>query len=50
MESFRQFRKSMQESQDLGELLYFYKLEEQLKQDLSKLEKKYKKDGPKMKM
>ncbi|MHA0347011.1 Mbov_0400 family ICE element protein [Mesomycoplasma ovipneumoniae] len=40
MESFRQFRESMQKGQGLTEVFYYYKLENKLEQDLSKLEQK----------
>ncbi|WP_337892545.1 Mbov_0400 family ICE element protein [Mesomycoplasma ovipneumoniae] len=40
MESFSQFRKSIQESQNWGQFFYFYKLKNKLKQEISKLEEK----------
>ncbi|MDW2906576.1 hypothetical protein R7V41_03040 [Mesomycoplasma ovipneumoniae] len=40
MESFTQFHESMQKIHGLTEVFYYYKLEEQLKQNLSKLEQK----------
>ncbi|MHA0311834.1 Mbov_0400 family ICE element protein [Mesomycoplasma ovipneumoniae] len=40
MESFSQFRESMQKIHGLTEVFYYYKLEDQLKQNLSKLEQK----------
>ncbi|MDW2829958.1 Mbov_0400 family ICE element protein [Mesomycoplasma ovipneumoniae] len=40
MESFNQFRKSIQESQNWGEFFYFYELENKLEQEISKLEEK----------
>ncbi|WP_069096844.1 Mbov_0400 family ICE element protein [Mesomycoplasma ovipneumoniae] len=40
MESFSQFRKSIQESQNWGEFFYFYELKNKLKQKMSKIEKK----------
>ncbi|WP_258841361.1 hypothetical protein [Mesomycoplasma ovipneumoniae] len=40
MESFNQFRKSIQESQDWGEFFYFYELENKLKQEISKIKEK----------
>ncbi|WP_337904883.1 Mbov_0400 family ICE element protein [Mesomycoplasma ovipneumoniae] len=41
MESFMQFRKSIQHAQGLTEVFYYDKLENQLEQDLSQLEEKH---------
>ncbi|MDW2930475.1 hypothetical protein R7X80_01270 [Mesomycoplasma ovipneumoniae] len=40
MESFSQFRKSIQESQNWGKFFYFYELENKLEQEISKIEEK----------
>ncbi|MDW2892599.1 hypothetical protein R7W54_01285 [Mesomycoplasma ovipneumoniae] len=40
MESFNQFRNSIQESQDWGEFFYFYELENKLDEEISKLQEK----------
>ncbi|MHA0291055.1 hypothetical protein ACXYWK_03700, partial [Mesomycoplasma ovipneumoniae] len=40
MESFWEFRESMQKSQDWDEFFYFYKLKNKLKHEISKIEEK----------
>ncbi|MDF9628056.1 hypothetical protein Q4497_01235 [Mesomycoplasma ovipneumoniae] len=42
MQSFSQFRKSMQKAQGLTKVFYYDELEERLEQELSKLEEKEK--------